>query len=351
MSQSCWHGGRAATGSDGKYEISGLDPELIFTLLVVKDGYSAVYEKTVDPAAESSPTTVLKVHPPVADPSQVLKGKVVNAQGNPVRDVLVEQQGVWSANGGGRFGGAQDWIDPIAVSNERGEFEITYSKPAAEFTLNIQPRGMATKLVRLKTGAGVQTLQVTDGAVVHGRLLYNGKPVANAEVGLVSHSRGNGSMIPEVQIGTREDGTFTITNVPPGRVWVAYPKMESLTSQGIGSDVVLLETKDDGEDVNIGDINLQRAFRLRGKVVLTDGKPVPDNMHVTLSADRAWDSQIVTIGKDGEFEFQALPAGAYSISPGVKGYRVSPIAATFSTEALVNHDIENFVIRMEPSAK
>jgi hypothetical protein len=64
-------------------------PDLVFTLLMVKDGYSAIYEKKVDPTAGRGLTTVLKVCTPISDPSEMVKGKVVDGRSNPVRDVLV----------------------------------------------------------------------------------------------------------------------------------------------------------------------------------------------------------------------------------------------------------------------
>lgn len=184
---------------------------------------------------------------------------------------------------------------------------------------------------------------MTDGAVIRGRLMHNGKPVANVEVGLASHSRSAGTTYPEVRIGTRDDGTFAITNVPAGRIWLVYPTMESLASRGIGADAVPCETKDDGQEVDVGDIQLKPAYTLRGQVFLNDGKPMPTDMHITLGADGR-DTQIVSIGPDGRFEAHGLPSGIYEVIPAVKGYR--PVE-TFSGEALVNRDVNNFVIRME----
>ena len=122
----------------------------------------------------------------------------------------------------------------MAVTNDKGEFEMAYSQPAIEMILQASARGMAPKLFTESTGADRKTMTVSDGATVHGRLLYNGKPVANAELGLITHERRSGTMYSEVFIGAKQDGTFTITNVPAGRLWMLYPKMESLAARGIG---------------------------------------------------------------------------------------------------------------------
>jgi hypothetical protein len=247
---------------------------------------------------------------------------------------------------GHSFGGARNWIDEMAVTNEKGEFEIAYSKPAAEMILQVTARGMASKLFTEPTGGDRKTMVLGDGAVVRGRLMFNGKPVANAELGLITHERRSGTMYAEVLIGTKDDGTFAITNVPAGRIWMLYPKMESLASRGIGIQAVPLETRDDGQEVNVGDIQLDAAHTVKGRVELSDGKPIPPGMRITIGADQAWDSQMAEIAADGSFEFHGLPTGVYGVRPAVKGYRAG--SDGFGIEALVNRDIPRLVIRMDP---
>jgi hypothetical protein len=349
----CWAdcGKRTTTDADGNFTIPSLSPDLIFTLVVLRDGYSAKYVEKIDPAKGPAQTATLKTRPPVEDVSQVVRGAVVDVHGRPLRDAVIEQEGVGirGPNGGmgHSFGGAKNWIDEMAVTNEKGEFEMAYSKPAAEMILQVSARGMAPKLFTEPTGADRKTMVVSDGATVRGRLMVNGKPVANAEVGLITHERRSGTMYSEVLIGTKEDGTFTITNVPAGRIWMLYPKMESLAARGIGSQAVPFETKDDGQEVDVGDIRLTAAHMLKGRVVLSDGKPIPPGMRVTVGADQAWDNQMAEIGADGSFEFHGLPAGVYGVHPSVKGYRAG--SDGFGIEALVNRDVTDLVIRMEPA--
>ena len=332
------------TDAEGNYTIGSLAPDLLFTLLVVREGYAAAYVKKADPAKGPAENALLKPRPPVPDASQAVLGRVVDARGKPLRDAVVEQQGIIFATGGRSFG-PNNWIDQMAVTNENGEFELAYSKPAAQMILQVSARGMAPKLFTESTGADRKTMTVTDGATIRGRLMRDGKPVANAEVGLATHRRMSGTTYSEVRIGTKEDGTFAITNVPAGRVWNLYPKMESLSARGIGAQLVECETKDDGQEVNVGDIQLQPGYSIRGKVVLSDGKAIPPDMHVTLSADRAWDSQIVPLGADGSFEFHGLPKGVYDVAPGVKGYRTPEMVGQ---EVMVHRDVAGVVIMVEP---
>jgi hypothetical protein len=274
----------------------------------------------------------------------------VDGQGKPVKDAVVEQEGVGYKGRGGiaHAFGAMDWIDLVSVTNEQGEFEMAYSKPAVEMILRVSPRGMAEKLFTEPTGPDRKTMKVTDGATIFGRVLQpDGKPAANVELGVMAHSRRAGTGFPEMVIGTREDGTFAITNVPVGRILYIYPKMESLAPLGFAGNPEPLETKDDGQEIHIGDLKLQPAYTLRGKVVLTDGAEVGKQMRVTIGADEIMDSQMVVLGPDGSFEFKGLSKGVYTLSPGVRNYQ-PPDGDT--GEVLVDRDGKNVVLRLEPKA-
>lgn len=343
----CWPdcGKHAFTDGEGNFNIGGLNPQLVFELLVVKDGYAATFVKKVDPEKGAAEPASLKERISPSDPTQYVRGRVVDRKGEPVVDAVVEQQGVKFANGGGRFG-AVDWIDLVAVTNDKGEFELAHSTPASQIILSISPRGMASKLFTVQTGADRKTLTVGEGATIKGRLVRDGKPVANAEIGLATHSRISGTVLPEMRIGTNADGTFSLTNVPAGRIYYLYGKMESLAPRGGAADLIECETKDDGQVVNVGDIQVMAAYTLRGRVVLSDGKPIPPEMHVNLSADRAWDSQSVVMDSEGRFEFKGLASGVYTLMPSMRKYM---LADQYGQEVLVNRDIDNLVLTMQPS--
>jgi hypothetical protein len=118
-------------------------------------------------------------------------------------------------------------LEPIAVTNPKGEFELAYSEKATGRILRVEARGMATKLIAVPTGPGRETITVSDGALIRGRLVNHGQPVAGAEVGLIAQDRGGfldklkvfGHPYEEIRIGTQEDGSFVITNVPAPVDW------------------------------------------------------------------------------------------------------------------------------------
>lgn len=349
----CWVdcGKRTVTGPDGTFSLAGLDPDLVFKLLAVRNGYKTTFIDKVDPSKGPAPDAVLRARVAVEDTSQTVRGRIVNEHGKPVKDAVVEQQGVTfrGPRGIGRAFGpddSPDWIEPLAATDEQGEFEIAYAKPAVEITLNVSPRAMAPKLVTLPTGPNERTVAVSQGVTLRGRvLLPDGGPAANVEIGISVHSHLSGTVFPEIRIGTKADGTFAITNIPAGRIWYAYPKMESLAARGLVGDAVPFETKDDGEEMDLGTLKLQNAYTLRGRVVPSDGSAIPSDMHVTVSS--GFDSQIVPLGEDGGFEVRGLSKGVYGISPGVKGYRTPD---GFYGEVLVDRDQKNITLPITPAA-
>jgi hypothetical protein len=269
---------------------------------------------------------------------------VVDPHGEPVRGALVEQHGAIFENGRG-FGN-NGWIDIIAVTDDSGNFEIAHGKPLVAAVVQISARAMAPKLATLPSGADPNLVKVTLGATVRGRLLHDGKPVAGAEVGVTPYKSSSEDGLPEVRIGTDDDGRFAITNIPPGRVWSVYTKMESLAARGLAAQPIECATKSDGEDVNLGDIAVATAYAVRGKVVLSDGKPIPPDMRINLLATRIPDSQSLILAPDGAFEFTGLGRGVYTLVPSVKGYQaVEP----HTLELLIDKDVNNFEASLRPA--
>ncbi len=174
----------------------------------------------------------------------------------------------------------------------------------------------------LDTGTERHTLALNRGASIRGRLVSHGQPVGRAEMGLVFRDRMIDRFYPEVRVGTEPDGSFLFVNVPVPGEWYVYAKMESIHSRGATAAVECVTERED-ETVSLGDVMLQPGHRVSGRVVLTDGKPIPDGMRIRLSAKRAWDDQTHELPPDGRFEFVGLPTDDFSISPAVKGYQPS----------------------------
>ena len=191
---------------------------------------------------------------------------------------------------------------------------------------------------------------------MRGHLVADGKPVSGAEIGLIAREQGgfgfnldmDGNPYSEMRVGTQEDGSFAITNVPSPVEWYIYGKMESLGSRGATEPVICATTRDK-EQVDLGDIQVKPGHRLRGQVILSDGKPIPNGMRMLINSDRAWDIQTATLGLDGHFDFVGLAVGGYSISPAVKGYSLPDGAREVAIS--IDRDVDSWTIVLTPAGR
>jgi len=341
--------GKRTMTANGAYTIKGLDPDLKFELLIVREGYIPAFVGYFDPSAGPAPVTKLKPRAAITDPTRVVRGRVVNPAGRPVADAVVQPQGV-------RFNGPQgevsaygtiDGLEPIAVTNAAGEFELAFDRAALGMVVQVEARGMAPGIFNtFSTGLDRRTVTVTDGSVIRGRIVRDGKPMGGAEVGLIARQHGwdaklklVGFPYSEIRVGTQPDGTFTITNVPPGVEWYIYGRMGSIPN-GDAAPILECVTKGDGDEVNVGDLAVQPGRRLRGRVILADGKPVASGMRVTIGSDRAFDSQTALLHPDGMFEFSGLRDDGYTVFTSVRGYEQGQEVLT------VSRDIDDFTLTL-----
>jgi Carboxypeptidase regulatory-like domain len=343
----CWIdcGKRADTDAQGRFTITGLNPTLKFRLLVVKDGFTATAKGGVDPA--QGPLQPIKLNPraPSTDESEIVHGRVTDVDGNPIAGALIEPVG--ATQGDVRSLGTLNWIDPLAATNASGEFVIVATKPVENVMLKISPRALAPKLVTEPTGPAINSVVLTEGATIMGRLAEpNGTPIAHAEVVMTSHDRGNGESFSDMRVGTDNDGSFVFTSVPAHRIWGIYPTSESLQNRNLTAGPHWCETIADRQVVDVGRITLHPGLTVSGKINLLDNSAIPPGMHVTLGTEWAADNRLTDIASDGSFEFKTLARGIYFLSVGIPGYT---LAADTPRELLVERDRHNVVIHMARS--
>jgi hypothetical protein len=373
-------GKRAVTNSNGMFSFHHLNPGLWFELMVAKSGYEPKFVQKVIPEYGMRVTATLDLRPKVNDPTRVFRGQIVDTRGLPQRDAVVELVGaLMNARTGASIYGTIPGLDAIAITNQTGGFEIDFthvkqswmpsaSGPPVKILVAVEARGMAEAFGLVHAGLERPKITVTDGAIVRGRLVQNGKPIGGAEVGLIGNPRGGwganlkmiGSPYQEIRIGTRPDGTFEIDNVPVPGNWYVYAKMESVANRGATGNAACA-TKRNDEVVSLADLRLKPAYHLGGRVALSDGKPIANGMRVTISSERAWDSQTAALPASGHFEFLGLAAGEYSIFASVKGYSAPMRAVSFKTKdgrvltymappppVSIQHNIDNFVLTLRP---
>ena len=131
-------GKRAITGPDGVFALKGVDSGLLFELLVVRDGFQPAFVKKVDPLTQAPLTSVLLPRTGTSSPKSAVRGRVVDDHGLPLRDAVVQPEGISMAElpdgtpskDPVSIYGEIRGLEPVAITNEKGDFEIANQKPA-----------------------------------------------------------------------------------------------------------------------------------------------------------------------------------------------------------------------------
>jgi hypothetical protein len=311
---------KTTSEDDGTFLIEALDPSLLFRVLVVAEGYRPRFAKDADPRAE--PLSVqLEPVPEGLDPGNVLRGRVVNPEGKPIVGAKVDPFGIKTATSHiyGRIPG----VDPLAVTNERGEFMVFSQEPDVELALEISARYHATQIFDpLPTGEELHELQLGDGTYVTGTLVKDGERVAGVTLGLCQCNRGSGTFVGDYSIDTDERGRFEFSNVIPNDDVYIYTKMKDAGRVGF-LPVKWLTLGDHGSRAELGPLPLEPAHRLAGRVILTDGRAIPEGTQLLISREYAWDSARVVLDPDGGFALPGVPTEPLEIHTRIPGYRLA----------------------------
>jgi hypothetical protein len=334
------------TDAQGQFTINGLNTALKFRLLVVKDGFTAATKGGVDPAQVPLQAIKLIRRAPTTDESKIVHGRVTDAVGNPIAGAIIEPVGAIESANLSSFG-TMEWMDALAVTNASGEFVINSTRPVEKIMLKVSPRGLAQKIVTVPRGSAINSIVMTEGATIMGRLMApNGTAIAQAEVVMTPLGHFNGESFSDIRVGTDKDGSFAITNVPAHRTWGIYATFESMKGRNLTAAPHWSESLSDSQVVNVGRITLHPGFSVRGKVELLDRKDVPPGVHVTINPQWAVTNRVTPIAPDGSFEFQTLAPDVYSLDVGINGY-----TPTYDSphEILVERDRRNVIIHMARS--
>jgi hypothetical protein len=62
-----------------------------------------------------------------------------------------------------------------------------------------------------------------------------------------------------------------------------------------------------GETRDLGTLAVAAPVSIRGRVERIDGKPLPENLKLSLGREPAWDLVAVPVAEDGSFAAEGLP--------------------------------------------
>lgn len=344
---------RADSDAEGAFRIPSLDPGLLFRVLVIADGFRPTYAGGVDPATGPLEVSLSPFDPASLPADQVVRGTVVGPDGSPVAGATVEPEEFDTAAFRGFSPGV---FDPTAVTDLAGRFALTANSPIRSVSVKVEGRGLAPRIFAGLRPGKESTLRLGRGAEVSGHVLLNGRPAPGVVVGLVQVDRGMGRFLGHREVGADAEGRFSFPNVAPNDAYYVYGTMASLAGRGA---VPAREVRVGGDEsvVDAGVLAVEPAHTLAGRVMLSDGKPVPKGTRLLVGREGAWDTQSATLDGEGRFRMEGLPAEQVSVSVRVPGYRISAKNKTrdannpFVLSGHIDGDIEGLTILLEPGAE
>lgn len=371
---------RDKTDLEGRFTIRSLDPELLFEIVIVAEGYSPQFATNVDPSESELSVTLEMIPVGRLDPEFVVRGRIIDPNGSPVAGATVEVEQIdvphlrqkrseYMSKLFTDKGEIEDMdaltelllkyepdrkkSDALAVTNEQGEFLLTSEYPDATYEVTVRARGLAPKRIHgLRAGSAIYERKLNYGVTVSGYVTSSKAALDQVLVGVVQVWRSL-DFFGEYVVGVNDDGYFEIPNLPPKQPYYIYGKMESL--QGIGVvDSRRFYAGEHDTRVNTGSLDVAQGLRLSGRVLMPDGIPVPPHTQLLFSRGRAWDTLSCAIGSDGRFDALDLPAGGYTIGLRIPGYHMSdqnhsldPLNST-KLMGVITEDYAGLEILMEP---
>ena len=223
----------AKTDDAGAFVIRSLEPDLIFRVLVVREGYKPAFVEKVDPFKGPIRAKLMPIDKDRLKDRHFVRGRVVDGDGKPVVGAEVSPYTFKTETHWGFMPGI---FDPVAVSNQEGAFLLTSNSPIEYVDVKIKARGFAGKIAAdLAPGKPEPTITLNRGAFLAGRVVHKGKPLPGVGVGYVTVNRSLGGRpenrthyIDRAEIATDDQGRFLFSNVNAGDDLYVYGLMTTL---------------------------------------------------------------------------------------------------------------------------
>jgi hypothetical protein len=362
---------RTQTDSNGNFKIASLDPRWLYFGYVMAPGCKLQQLDQIDLSADPL-KVLLKTANTNVPPDKVIHGQVIDANGSPVSGALIDIEGT-TRNGQGTWPGYD--IDYFSVSDDAGNFVVYGKTPFVAVDGKVEATGFAEASFEQwpsdainqqwsRTGSmpdgsfgyakPLHQITLIKGASLHGRLLHDGRPVADAEIRINRCGAGSDCWFWGGAVLTDDQGRFSFANQPPHQSWLVCGSWDLLAKAGA---VPLTNVKigEDGSTNDIGDLNLQSVSKVAGRIHLSDGMPIPVNSHYFLSDAAMGSSSPSSVGADGSFQFAAVPGDKVSIFLRVSGYQLTPrdgmLISGSVTNIIIVPNMTNLVVEMKPVSR
>lgn len=322
---SCYRqcGRHVDTNANGQFMIRDIDPQLRVRLLALTEEREPQYSSFVAPNANV--TLTLAPRTPADEPF-LIRGRVVDPKGKPVLGAEVTPSGVYT-NRRTIVYGAYPGLQLLSVTNARGEFALRIPSDSRQLDVRVRAPGYAPVVERFLIPGAPRTIPLFFGAAIHGRIVHDGKPLGGVRVKLVQLDRNSRSFLGPEEIGTDDEGRFTLTNLGVG---VPYVLSVAMDVAPLAAPEKIVTTGGDLSAVDAGTIALTTGCRIAGHA--------PPHTLVTLSRDAAADSRVVESGDDGSFVFDGVPPDKVTLRAG---------RARRGVTVTGDRDVTDIVLRIE----
>lgn len=307
---SCYRdcGKREQTDAKGAYRIAKLDDTLKFELLAVADGYEPRFVK---PVLNGDHTTIQLTRRSAQDAKRLVTGFVVDPQGKPLVGAVVEPSGYHTpprALPNGRTTtstgyGSIPGLESLSVTNANGEFALMLPDAAGSLDVRVTARSYAPKIERNFVPAQPKTIQVTEPAMIEGRVVRDGKPLANVPVRVHQRNRSAANFLGFIQIATDDQGRFAVPNLGIDTEWVVFVPHDFV--EGGVIEPKLITTGGPKTMVDAGTLEMTEGRTIKGVVKTTKHGPKVLTLSNWITGE-AWSTHVHA---DGSFTFEDIPRG------------------------------------------
>lgn len=312
-----------ATESDAKghFVLPPLPDDKLYRLLVYADGYEPFTYPGLDPKSDPVEIRLNPMPGGSSHPQFALHGRVIGPDGKPVPFTALEYDAV-EQHGGECWGCQPEGLPKESIANAGGEFAFGSQDQFSRLHVIFHAPDLAPTRLWLNVTNTMQTVQMTVGAKLHGRVLKDGKPLTNLVVKVVGEQRNNNGSPGAFETRTGTNGEFLLEHLPPNETWKLCGKMSSFRAYG-ALPPRTVKTAGDLETNDLGDLQVEAGLRLFGKVKTRYGESLPKGMKIQARYNDVRDEQTVVVDDAGHFAFDSLFARSVDISLLQDGWKLS----------------------------
>ncbi len=312
----------AQTDSKGRFQIPGLSDSLKFHVLVTATGQKSQLTKLIDPLIGDLGIQLMPL-PPELPAARTVRGRVIDDKKRPVRGALVSPAGAKTSSR--RWYGQVSSVDP-SVCDTQGRFAMLLPEDYRAVDVEVTADGKAGIAVRLlEPGADEREITIPTGTRVTGRLVYQGRPIEGLRIAVVQLERsGERLFIKAVPDATDKSGRFNFNYLPANERYAIYTLVGdgATENRDLVLSTKLFTAKDNNVSRDLGDLEVQPAVHLRGRVELGDGVFLPADTKLVISRDPAWDLIAIPLASDGSYTVNGLPPETYELRIAARGFEI-----------------------------